>query len=332
MHPLLRAAADRRLGVFTAADARRAGYDHPEIRWLCSSGRWRRLRRGIYIAAEDLDRLDEGGRRFHAECLAVLLALDRPTAVLSHHSAARLWGLPGGRSRDSRIRLTDPTHGRDGKGFHVVRGPLEPAEIDVRGAFRRTTAARTLADCAREWPLEDAVVAMDAGLLAGRVTLPQLEEAVARTRTWRGGRRAVRAMALADGRAESPLETRGRLRIVGAGLPRPELQVEIRAGGRLVGVVDAWFEDAAIAVEFDGRIKYTQPWRGRSPGQVLWEEKRREDVLRGLDIAVVRIADDDVGVGWPRAEAQVRRLLARPAPGERRFTATPRKRGIERAG
>ena len=116
---------------------------------------------------------------------------------------------------------------------------------------------------------------------------------------WPGAARPLRAVALADGRAESPLETRGRLRIVGAGLPTPELQVEIRAGGRLVAVVDAWFDDAAVAVEFDGRVKYTDPWRDRSPEQVLWEEKRREDELRALDIRVVRIADADLGAGWP---------------------------------
>ena len=54
-------------------------------------------------------------------------------------------------------------------------------------------------------------------------------------------------MALADGRAESPLETRGRLHIVGSGLPAPSLQVEIRTPGRLVAVVDAWFDDAAAS-------------------------------------------------------------------------------------
>ncbi|WP_324274688.1 type IV toxin-antitoxin system AbiEi family antitoxin domain-containing protein [Blastococcus brunescens] len=46
MHPLLRAVAERQLGLFTAADARRAGYEHGEIRHLCSSGTWVRLRRG----------------------------------------------------------------------------------------------------------------------------------------------------------------------------------------------------------------------------------------------------------------------------------------------
>jgi hypothetical protein len=120
--------------------------------------------------------------------------------------------------------------------------------------------------------------------------------------------------------------------MVGAGLPSPELQVEIRTGGRLIAVVDAWFDDAAVAVEFDGRIKYTDPWRDRSPGQVLWDEKRREDELRALDIGVVRIADADLGAGWSRVEEPLRRFLARPRPAGRRFTATPRLRGVTRTG
>jgi hypothetical protein len=128
-----------------------------------------------------------------------------------------------------------------------------------------TSATHTLVDCAREWGLEDAVVALDAGLLAERTTVDDLERAVAAASHWPGAPAAQRAVALADGRAESPLETRGRLRIVGAGLPRPELQVEIRTAGRLVAVVDAWFDDAAVAVEFDGQVKYTAPWRGRTP-------------------------------------------------------------------
>jgi len=37
------------------------------------------------------------------------------------------------------------------------------------------------------------------------------------------------------------------------------LQVEIRTPGRLVAVVDAWFDEAAVAVEFDGQVKYREP-------------------------------------------------------------------------
>jgi hypothetical protein len=332
MHPLLRAAAERQHGVFTAVDVRRAGYAHLEVRHLCASGRWHRLRRGVYITAEDLARADDDGARHRLDCMAVLLALGRPTAVISHGSAARLWGFPVRRDQDADVRLTDPAHGRRGRGFRVTRAPLGPTETHRRGLLPVTTAARTLVDCAREGPLEDAVVAMDAGLLAGTVALDQLVEAAARASRWPGGPRAARALSLADGRAESPLETRGRLRIVGAGLPAPELQVEIRTGGRLVAVVDAWFDEPAVAVEFDGRVKYTDPWRGRSPERVLWEEKRREDELRALDIGVVRIADADVGDHWPRVEQPLRRLLERPRPTSRRFSATPRRRGVPRAG
>jgi hypothetical protein len=139
-------------------------------------------------------------------------------------------------------------------------------------------------------------------------------------------------VALADGRAESPLETRGRLRIVGAGLPRPELQVEIRTAGRLVAVVDAWFDDAAVAVEFDGQVKYTDPWRGRTPERVLWEEKRREDELRSLGIRVVRVVDADLGDRWPVMERRLRGALTVPGPATRSFTANPRPRGTPRTG
>lgn len=173
---------------------------------------------------------------------------------------------------------------------------------------------------------------MDAALLGSRTTRADLQAAVAAAARWPGASRAARAAIFADGRAESALETRGRLRILGAGLPRPELQVEIRTAGRLVGVVDAWFDEAAVAVEFDGKVKYTDPWRGRSPERVLWEEKRREDELRALDIRVVRVADADLGTRWRDVDQRLRTLLGTPGPARRRFTATGRAVGLRRTG
>ena len=332
VHPALRAAADRRHGVFTAAEAVTAGHGHSEIQNLTGSGRWVRLRRGVLIAAEDLERVRRDGLAHRVDCLAVVLALGRPRTAVSHVSAAQLWGLPVPRSAAGIVRLTDPDRWRRGAGYVMSRAPLRAGEAWRSGPLRLTSAPRTLVDCAREWCLEDAVVAMDAALLAGRTTPDELRVAAASVRHWPGAAGAVRAAAHADGRAESPLETRGRLRIVGAGLPSPELQVEIRAGGRLIGVVDAWFDEAAVAVEFDGRVKYTDPWRGRSPERVLWDEKRREDELRALDIRVVRVADADLGARWADIEMRLGRLLEVPAPSVRRFTATPRAHGMRRTG
>ncbi|MGY1835564.1 type IV toxin-antitoxin system AbiEi family antitoxin domain-containing protein [Blastococcus sp. SYSU DS0510] len=333
MHPLLRAAAERQLGLFTARDARRAGYEHPEIRRLRSSGAWVCLRRGVYAPADVIRSATTDGTRHRLECLAVLLELDRPTLALSHGTAARLWGLPTPRATTAGpIRLTDPRLSRQGRGYRVTQAPLRPDDVTSEGPLRLTTTTRTLLDGARRWPLDDAVVAMDAALLGRRVTVQQLADGAAALQGWPGARRAARAVDLADGRAESPLETRGRLRIIGAGLPAPVLQVEIHSAGRLVGVVDAWFGAAAVAVEFDGKVKYTDPWRGRTPAEVLWEEKRREDELRALGIRVVRVADEDLDRGWPRVEARLRELLTATGPTVRRFTATPRARGRTRAG
>jgi hypothetical protein len=313
MHPLLSASAERQLGLFTAADARRAGYQHAEIRRLCASGTWVRLARGVYMTADGLAAAEEGRRRHQVDCLAVLLLLSRRTAVISHESAARLWGFPVRGRHLGAVRLTDPTLSRRGHGYTVTQAPLRNGDVMRSGPLRLTSAVRTLVDCARRWPLGDAVVALDAALLSGKVTPEGLADGVASLTT-------------------CPLETRGRLRIVGAELPTPELQVEIRTAGRLVAVVDAWFEKAAVAVEFDGRIKYSDPWRERSPARVLWEEKRREDELRALDIRVVRVAYDDLGARWPLLEARLRDLIASPGPPVRRFTSTARVLGVQRSG
>ena len=269
--PLLRAAAERQLGPLhrgrCPARRLRPRRDPPPVR---RPGRWVRLRRGVYVTAETSP-MPTTARPAAPARLPRRPAGPRPADGGHQPRVGRpALGLPGPRSLDDAVRLTDPDAGAAGRGYDVTQAPLRTGgRRRGRGPLRLTAAARTLLDCAREWPLEDAVVAMDAALLAGRTT-----RAAARRRpsqrlsAGRGARRAARAVALADGRAESPLETRGRLRIVGAGFPTPNCRWRSDAAAGLVAVVDAWFEEAAVAVEFDGRVKYTDPWRGRSPERV----------------------------------------------------------------
>ncbi len=56
----------------------------------------------------------------------------------------------------------------------MKRAPLPPEDVVDGGPLRLTSVPRTLVDCAREWELEDGVVAVDAALLAGRTTVDQL--------------------------------------------------------------------------------------------------------------------------------------------------------------
>ncbi|WP_304050085.1 endonuclease domain-containing protein [Jatrophihabitans endophyticus] len=158
-----------------------------------------------------------------------------------------------------------------------------------------TTVERTLVDLARHGR-RDGLVAADAAMhegLAGRDTLDkELEDAVG----WPGVRQAREVLALADGRAESPLETLVRLALHDSGFPPPELQVSI--GGYRVDML--WPEQRLI-VEVDGLAKYSdESWR---------REKRREQVLRALGYRVERVTWDDLHRRWPATVARLRREL-----------------------
>jgi Transcriptional regulator, AbiEi antitoxin len=321
VHPILRDAARRQWGVFTAADVRRAGLDHADVLSALRRGEWDRLRRGIYVERAVLeDAARWGAAACHRlDCAAVLLCLGEGPCV-SHTSAARLSAVILPRDITDDVVLTDERQWRRGRGYAVMRARLPDHHVRTVGPFRMTGPARTLVDCARTWPLEDAVVAMDAALHSGLVADAELRSMVLDSTHWNGIGGAARAVGLADRRAESPLETRGRLRILGSGLPAPELQVEVRGPRGFVARVDAWYEDAAVAVEFDGRVKYDDPYGGRSGAEALWHEKRREDGLRDLDVRVLRVVQEDLGGSWPAKADRLRSLLAVRLPGPRRFT------------
>jgi hypothetical protein len=324
VHPALRLIADRQLGVFTSGDARRAGYRDDQMRSALASGVWTRLRRGVYVETATAARLGAGPRGRHLlASVAVLVSLGGGP-VLSHASAARLHRFVLPREDAEVVRLTDSAQWRAGRGYRVARAVLPDDDAQPFLRFRATTPARTLVDCAREWTLVDSVVAMDAALHVKVVGRPLLRAAVHAARHWVGVGTAARALSLADGRAESPLETRGRLALLAAGLPAPELQVEIHGPRGFVGRVDAWYDDAALALEFDGQVKYTDPRDGRSPAQVLWDEKRREDAVRDLGIRVVRIVNADLGRSWSAVTDRLAAHLADPSPGPRRFTIVRR--------
>lgn len=320
VHPLLELSARRRGGVFTVDDARRAGYGPDDVRSAVRTRAWHRLRRGVYVPTAQWLALAEDLRARHLLLCAAALAVLDPGPVLSHASAARYHHLVLPRGTDDDVRLTHTGEWRCGRGYRIAAAALPAEDLVDAGPFRVTSAARTLVDCARDWPLVDAVVAMDAAVQDRRVGRAALEAAVLRQTHWVGIGVAARALGLADGRAESPLETRGRLALLEAGLPRPELQVELHGAGGFLGRVDAWYDEAAVAVEFDGRVKYAAPRDGRAPEAVLWEEKRREDRIRDHGVRVVRVTGEDLRPAGP-VLARVAGLLGRSPAGPRSFRA-----------
>jgi hypothetical protein len=321
VHPRLQAISAARLGVFTSSEALGVGYRVEEIRNELRTHRWVRLRKGVYITAADVPTTDQRQRHL-VDCLAVLLSLGAGP-VLSHASAARQHGLIVPRTESREVRVTAVDQWRQGRGYRVARAALDDDDVRPWLCFRTTSVARTLVDCAREWSLTDSVIAFDAALHVLQVDRAELQRAVLAGTHRVGIAGAARALHLADGRAESPLETRGRLALLSAGLPSPELQVEIHDAAGLVGRVDAWYEDAALALEFDGRVKYVDPVNGSPSGDVLWKEKRREDRMRDLGVRFARIVNDDLGAMWPQKAARIHELLDVPYVADRRFRTVP---------
>jgi len=143
-----------------------------------------------------------------------------------------------------------------------------------------TTAARTAFDLGRRRGRTMAVVYVDA--LANATGLLPIE--VQRLSSKHPGARGLRqlrdVLGVMDGGAESPQETRTRLVLVDAGLPKPETQIRV---GRWR--IDMGYREFKVGVEYDGEQHWNDPRR------------RAHDIDRAADLAargwvIVRVSAD----------------------------------------
>ncbi len=296
------------------------GLSSQEVERMLASGVLVRVRRGAYALADEWDGMSPETRHL-VTARAVLRALPRP-AVLSHVSAAIAHGLPTWGADLSKVHIVRTARRRSA---HVEAGVVHHAcslpedHVTTVDGVQVTTVARTVIDHCRTVPFEAGVVTADAALHR-RVTTPEaLREHLLWQSDWPGSRRAIRAVLFADGAAESVGESRGRVKIAAAGLPQPELQVDLLDDmGAFVARVDFLFRAQRTIGEFDGRVKYRVETAGASLEEVLWREKVREDALRALGYEVVRFTWADL----ERAPAELRRRFlaafaraaGRPAP------------------
>lgn len=227
-----------------------------------------------------------------------------PAAVVSHASAAALYGLPCWDVPLNRVSVTrDRASGaRRTPEVHVHAAPLAGGDVrsvapaDGAGTVPVTAPARTVVDIARTYGFEQAVVVADAALAKPRkdapplVTPVELAAAVADAAGRPGAAAARRVAAFADGRSGSVGESRSRVAMDAAGLTAPVLQYEIRGpSGVHIATVDFAWPNRRTVGEFDGRIKYgrlLQP--GEEPGDAVYREKLREDAIRSEGWTVVR--------------------------------------------
>jgi hypothetical protein len=212
----------------------------------------RRVRAGILhplhggrVYAVGLDRLITAGRY-----LAAVMACG-PGAVLSHRSAADLWGL---RPNASWLEVTVPRgrEGAQGITVHATR-ILAPSNFAIREGIPVTSVARTLLDLGAVLRPPDLTVAIDRAERLGLFDLTAVVDVLERAKGRKGTRALRRAIAAyTPSTQKSELERRfKKLLETASDIPRPSFNSLVE-GDTATHEVDAYWPERDLAVQLDG--------------------------------------------------------------------------------
>jgi hypothetical protein len=245
-------------------------------------------------------------------------------AVLSGWASAYVNGVDALDGRDAATMAALPIDAvlrvdmgrRSSASVRYHREPLDEPEVTSVHGLPTATAERATFDGVR-WSvdLESAVAFVDACLRAGIVSTQGLTTYAVTHRGWRGVGRVLDAITHGDAAARNGWESRLRaFAVVEAGLPRPEVNLPVfDREGRLLGIPDLLWPDAALVLEYDGS--------GHRDRRQHRDDNVREELLEGAGLTVVRAQNLDlrhhraqlkgrIGAGYQRGLARDRRCDA----------------------
>lgn len=247
-----------------------------------SEGTWRRVLRGAYAPASAPDDLATRARavavllpphtRVADRCLLWMLGVD----VLPPGPAVLEAVVPRGVVVPKRREIR-------------VRECLVPErDRQVLNGVRVLRPARAVADLLRMLPQREALVVADACLHSRLVTQSEVAvELGAHHAGLRGVRRALATLEIADGRAESPPESRVRHVLLRAGIVC-DVQLDVfDDAGRWVARVDLALASLKIAIEYDGREIHDRH-------DVFVRDRQRQNALVAAGWVVLRFTAADL--------------------------------------
>ena len=289
--------ARRQHGVVGRGQLTALGLGARAIQHRLEVGRLHRLYPGVYAVGHRL--FSKQGR-----LMAAVLA-SGPGAVLSHHSAAMVWGLRGYTER--AIHVTVPRKSTSSKRIRRHHSPLPVDERTVEEGIPVTTVPRTILDLAAT---EDADVVenllreSEYLQLSDRLSLPNLFERYP-------GKRGTRRVQLAlkrlkedpHGRKRSPLEERFAPFLRRNRLPLPRFNDWIFLGDKRY-CVDCHWPNLRQIVELDG-------WDGHSTRTAFREDRARDRRLTAAGYPVTHITWNQLDDEPAAIAVDLRSLLRR---------------------
>jgi very-short-patch-repair endonuclease len=230
--------------VLTLAQLADLGLGQRGVSHRVATGRLVRLHRGVYAM---------GRPSQHGRWMAAVLACS-PDGVLSHRSAAELWGLTARRAGAVHVTSTS-RKGRRRPGLVVHAGGLDRDDIAVKDGIPCTSLARTLLDLAATVDRRTLERAIDQAETLRLFDLDAVHETVDRCAGARGVAALRSTLHAYDGPSvtASEAEERALKLIRDAGLPRPEVNAPLTLGDGTTYVADFLWRGAGLIVEVDGR-------------------------------------------------------------------------------
>jgi very-short-patch-repair endonuclease len=273
--------AGTQYGLVTSAQALKALGRGRKQRWVTE--------RRLVVIQPGVYRIAGAPQTWHQSVMAAALAAD---GIVSHRSAAELWGLiqPAGYvdvvvKPPHQPRLTPPAI------LHRVTD-LRPDLAVERAGMRLTDPVRTLVDLGLVLPHWSVRTALARGIttrLLGITEVQALRDALGRRGRNGTGviQRVLDEHLLTGGLDESELETRFHRLARRHDLPVMTIQHEVWSAGRFIARVDAAYPDRKIAIEVDGFSAHSSP-------DAFQRDRTRQNRLVALGWTVLRFTWADV--------------------------------------
>ena len=273
--------AERQHGVVALWQLEALGLSASAVHKRAAGGRLHRVHRGVYAVGRP--GLSANGRR-----LAAVLTYGRD-AVLSHRSAAGLWGLRRDNRSGTDVSLPRRSvRARPGIDIHGT-GTLTAADVTVVDGIPVTTVARTLVDLGDATSRRAVETAVEQAEVLRLFDLQAIEQAIARARNRRGPGLLSSLLEGQRGQTltESNLEEAFLAIVRRAGLPDPETNAHMTLPDGTPIRIDFLWRRQRLAVEIDGHpFHRTRQSRER--------DARRDQLLRLAGFEPVRFTGRQV--------------------------------------
>jgi len=276
-------------GLVSIAQCRAAGLTDKDVAGLVRRLRLARVTRGVYdtdvvpLAVRSWD-----DRRQRAAWAGLLAYGDDAVAVGT--SALVLHGVRGlPATPRPEVAVPGATNRRDRDGLRLRQFDAGMTTVEVRG--RRVASPEwALAQAVPELPRAHGLAVLDSALHLGVVDRAGLARAHDAARGRRGVATRHPLFALADARAESPLESFARLDCVDEGVPPHVLQLPVHGAGLAARGDMAWRRgERWLVAELDGQDVHDAP-------AAVYADRARQNLLVTTGrVDVLRFTGRDVG-------------------------------------